>query len=56
MLMSIEDFSQRDPFVSVQEDDSMLEAAIRLKNHHRIAIVNKEGTVTGALNVSSNSC
>ncbi len=41
------DFSQRDAFISVKEDDDLLMVAGLLKDHHRVAVINDKGQLSG---------
>jgi len=41
------DFSHRDPFITINESESLLKLADQLKRHHRLAIVDKDDKVTG---------
>lgn len=45
--LSIMDFANKDPFVSLNEDDSILDAVNLLKSHHHIAVVNQEKKFIG---------
>jgi len=53
-VKSVTDFSQREPYVRVYEDDSVLRAAETLVelNLHRLAIINQQGELTGVLTQS----
>lgn len=43
------DFSHRDPFIAVSSDESLLKVAELLREHHRVALTDKEGKVIGEI-------